>query len=126
MGAEVHGAALITGMFVEALRISGENGDARITRLDVEITPAGEVTEGEVRDRLFVLSQGTPVEGAEVIVTTCQRSFRCFSCGASFTSPETGPSAECPQCRHVAMCTDQSRDCVLAAVEIADDHSPAG
>lgn len=121
----MHGAALINGMLAEALRISGQNGDARVTRLDIEITATGEVTENEVRDRLFVISQGTPAEGAEVSITTCERAFRCFSCGATFTSQEGGLAVECPQCARVAICTDEARDCVLASVEIADAPSEA-
>lgn len=120
MGTAVHAAALINGMLAEALRISERNGNARVTRMDVQLTPAGEVTEDEVRDRLFVLSQGTPAEGAEVTVSTVGRSFRCFSCGAVFESADAGPSADCPLCGSVAICTDQARDCVLTAVDIAD------
>jgi Zn finger protein HypA/HybF involved in hydrogenase expression len=121
----MHGAALIDGILAEALRVSRERGNARVTRLEVELSPTGHVTQDEVRTRLAALSRGTSADGADIRIKTTARRFRCFSCGEVFTSFEAGPSAECLDCHGVAMSIDEARDCVLAAVEVADPASGA-
>ena len=119
----MHGAALIDGMLAEALRVSHQCGDARVVQLEVALSPSGHVTPGEVRSRLAVMSRGTTAEHALVKIKTTERRFRCFSCGEVFSSPDPGPSAECPKCHGVAVCIDEAGDCVLTAVDIADPVS---
>jgi Zn finger protein HypA/HybF involved in hydrogenase expression len=121
----MHGAALIDGVLAEALRISCQRGNVRVLRLEVELSSSGHVTGDEVRSRLAALSRGTSADGAEVRIRTTERRFRCFSCGEIFTSSDDGLSAECPKGHGVAVCIDEPRDCVLAAVEIANPASGA-
>jgi len=107
----------------EALRVSRDHDDARVVRLDIELSPSGHIDPEAVRRELVAEASGTAAEGAELSIVTAEHHYRCSSCGQLFTSPAGSAAVECPACEESAVALERPGVCVLTSVEVANPAS---
>jgi Zn finger protein HypA/HybF involved in hydrogenase expression len=88
---------------------------------------SGHLTEEAARQHFALLSQGTAVANAELVISWLPASYQCVLCLNQFESLAPADAVACPQCGGVALETAHQDVCWVDAIEIdsGGDGEPA-
>jgi Zn finger protein HypA/HybF involved in hydrogenase expression len=122
----MHEIAAMQGAVSDALTALKQSGGRRVTHVYLTLGASGHLTEEAARQHFALLSQGTPVANAQLVITWLPASYQCFSCRNQFESLAPADAVACPQCGGVALETAHQDVCWVEAIEIdsGDDGEP--
>jgi hydrogenase nickel incorporation protein HypA/HybF len=97
-------------------------GDARITRVRLEIGKLSGVVVDSIRFCFDLVAAGTAVEGAALEVEEPSGSCRCRDCSERFTVDD--PIVLCPRCDGANVEVLSGRDIRIRSVEVMGECAP--
>jgi Zn finger protein HypA/HybF involved in hydrogenase expression len=123
----MHEIAAMQGAVSDVLTALKQSGGRRVTHVYLTLGASGHLTEAAARQHFALLSQGTPVADASLVITWLPASYQCFSCLNHFESLAPADAVACPQCGGVALETGHQDICWVDAIEIdsGGDGEPA-
>ena len=102
---------------VKTILVALENaGVSRVTDVQLAVGTSGHFTEEVVRQYFQVLTQGTPIEGATLMLSWPPATYQCLSCQQRFEN--TSSTATCPQCGDVALEISHQDDCSVRSIDV--------
>ncbi|MCR4411124.1 MAG: hydrogenase maturation nickel metallochaperone HypA [Thermoguttaceae bacterium] len=115
----MHELAIVEAILDEVQNEVRQSGAAgRIARIELAIGRLSGVCVDSVRFAFELLTQGTPLEGAELRIREPRAVCVCQACGARTEIGEM--IAGCPNCSDRAVTVEGGRDLVLETIEIED------
>jgi hydrogenase nickel incorporation protein HypA/HybF len=93
----------------------------RVTRLEVTVGHLRQVVPAALRFGVEVVSRGTPVEGAELVLAVAPAAGRCRDCGATSVL-EHFPFA-CPACGGFGVEVTSGEELRVESIDV-DDQEP--
>jgi hydrogenase nickel incorporation protein HypA/HybF len=91
-------------------------GARRIERLTFTYDPTGHVTPEIVETLFHVMSNGTPAQGAALVVEPREVRLRCLRCDQNFLV--SGSSTVCPACQGAGIRVDEVPELVLESIDV--------
>ena len=92
----MHEHRLAEEMVASLVKAMRDHGGRRVVRVTVELSEMGGESEPALRHGFEEKSEGTPIEGAELVVRRVAPRFRCVECGHEM--PAEGEPEGCPAC----------------------------
>ncbi len=117
----MHEVSIISGIVQTALETAQQHEAGRVARVSVVLGDFTHVTEEALRFHFEILSKGTAVEHAEVIVRRENGSVTCWDCGGQ-NPASTEPV--CPACGSVRIELTGGDQCYLESIDIDEDERP--
>jgi hydrogenase nickel incorporation protein HypA/HybF len=93
---------------------SGHSG--RITRLELAVGRLSGAHADSLRFAFEMLSPGTPVASAELVITEPKAVCRCHECGAG--TPIDELTAQCPVCGSQNVAIEGGQELILQSIEL--------
>lgn len=97
-------------------------GDTRVTKVTLEIGELTGVVVASIRFCWDLVTEGTTLSGASLVVVAVAGSCRCCSCGVSF--PTSDPIVLCPSCGTSAVDVLAGREMRIKSVEVITCAEP--
>jgi len=110
----------LTQSVVEA--IAERLGDARITRVRLEIGKISGVVVDSIRFCFDLITDGTTLQGAVLEIIEPSGECRCRDCSAEFTVDD--PIILCPSCGSANVAVLSGRDLLIKSVEVTTACAP--
>jgi len=99
----MHELGIMTEVLDIALRVAGENGGKKVTKITLEIGLMSGVIPSYVQSFFDVISKDTIANGAEIIVEPDPAVFICRKCGEKTVYDKLGPEYVCRSCGSQAL-----------------------
>jgi len=112
----VHEYHLVEGAVKMAIASAKENQAAKVSRVKLVVGEALGLEDSSLRLYFESLSQGTLLEGAELIIRHVAARLKCSKCGKEFERQDKG--LECPACGGLGRPIDIGKDFCLEDIEI--------
>ncbi|MGA7673178.1 MAG: hydrogenase maturation nickel metallochaperone HypA [Nitrolancea sp.] len=107
----------VTSYLVDAVdKQARELGAKRVVTINVIVGERSGIVDDSLRFYLEMLSPGTLVEGAELVVQRTSMRFYCAACDEDY-HPE-GANFECPGCGAIGTLVDDGSDLLIESLEI--------
>ena len=90
----------------------------RVLRLELSIGRLSGVNSESIRFAFGLISPGTPLEGAEVVIEEPRSICNCHACNARVEIDDL--VLECPQCASHDVSIEGGRELLLQSIEIED------
>ncbi|MCL4297283.1 MAG: hydrogenase maturation nickel metallochaperone HypA [Anaerolineae bacterium] len=118
----MHELAVTTGILDVALEANRQNGDKKITAIDLVIGELSSIVDDSVQFYFDMLSQDTLAEGAALRFRRVQATAYCGECGY-----QGGVSAPlppfCPACGRMQLQVSGGREFYVESIEVKDEDS---
>ncbi len=111
----MHESHLIQGAIRQICEATAKRNAKRIRCINLKVGCGLGMDEESVRLHFEALAEGTPVEGAIIVVNFIPVKLKCPSCGNLFERPRK--SLECPQCHTLGVATDIGREFIVDSIE---------
>ncbi|MFQ6098689.1 MAG: hydrogenase maturation nickel metallochaperone HypA [Armatimonadota bacterium] len=118
----MHEHKLAQDMVAFLLKTMREAGAQRIVRVTVELSEFGGESEHALRHGFEEKSEGTPVEGAELVVRTVGVRVRCADCAHEIAAHSEADA--CPSCGGVRLFIARRPPVVIRDVELELPDDP--
>ena len=92
----LHELSLISEMMDLVLSDAKSKGIRKITRVELRVGEFSGAYPHALREAFAVVSRGTPMEEAELVIEEVPAEFRCRNCGTALRPRESGWA--CPSC----------------------------
>jgi hydrogenase nickel incorporation protein HypA/HybF len=112
----MHEHRLAEEMVASLVKAMTDQGGRRVVRVTVELSEMGGESEPALRHGFEEKSEGTPIEGAELIVRMIAPRFRCVECGHEM--PAEGEPEGCSVCGSLELALAPQPALVIRDVEI--------
>ena len=112
----MHEYSLVESMLEQVDAIRVEQQAQSVTRIEVSVGEFAGVEPDLFRDAFEVLTDSTPAQGAELVMTTVPLEARCRRCDATFHVEQF--QFECPQCHNGDIAILQGEDLILENVTL--------
>ena len=107
----------VTSYLVDAVdKQARELGAKRVVTINVIVGERSGIVDDSLRFYFEMLSPGTLVEGAELVVQRTSMRFYCATCDEDY-HPE-GANFECPGCEAIGTLVDDGSDLLIESLEI--------
>lgn len=111
----MHESHLIQGVIRKICEEAAKKNTKRVRLIDLKVGLGLGMDEESVRLHFEVLAEGTPVEGATILMNFIPVKLRCPTCGNLFERPRK--SLECPRCHVLGMDTNIGRELIVESIE---------
>ncbi len=111
----MHESHLIQGAIREICEEAAKRKVEHVRSIHLKVGLGHGMDEESVRLHFEALSEGTPVEGATIVVSFIPVKLKCPACGNLFERPRK--SLECPQCHVLGGPTDIGREFIVESIE---------
>jgi hydrogenase nickel incorporation protein HypA/HybF len=130
----VHEIAAMQGMVKTVLNSMQQAGASRVMNVELVLGASGHFTAEGAYQHFEVLTKGTPIEGASLMILWFPATFQCFSCLHRFESSDTVEQAgaslagggnsdtsalTCPNCGGVALEIEHQDVCYVNSIDVA-------
>jgi hydrogenase nickel incorporation protein HypA/HybF len=112
----MHEGAVMQGVINSILTAMENAGASRVTNVQLAVGASGHFTEEAVRQYFQALTQGTPIQGATLVLSWLPATYQCLSCQKRFES--TSSTATCPGCGDVALEISHQDECSLRSIDV--------
>ena len=112
---KMHESHLIQGAIRQICEQAATRNVKHVRLINLKVGLGLGMDEESVRLHFEALAEGTPVEGAAIVVNFIPVKLKCPSCGNLFERPRR--SLECPQCRTLGTATGIGREFIVESVE---------
>jgi hydrogenase nickel incorporation protein HypA/HybF len=112
---KMHESHLIQGAIRKICDEAAKKNIKHIRSINLKVGKGHGMDEESVRLHFEALAEGTPVEGAAIVVNFIPVKLKCPSCGNLFERPKR--SLECPQCHTLSVATDIGREFIVESIE---------
>jgi hydrogenase nickel incorporation protein HypA/HybF len=118
----MHELAVTAGILDVALEASGQNGDKKITAIDLVIGELSSIVDDSVQFYFDMLSKDTLAEGAALRFRRVQATAQCGECG--YQGGVTAPLPPfCPACGSMRLQVSGGREFYVESIEVKDEDS---
>ena len=111
----MHESHLIQGAIRQICEEAAKRNVERVRSIHLKVGSGHGMDEESVRLHFEALADGTPVEGARIVMSFIPVKLKCPTCGNLFERPRR--SLECPQCHTLGTATDIGREFIVDSVE---------
>ena len=111
----MHESHLIQGAIRQISEEAAKKNIERVRSIHLKVGLGLGMDEESVRLHFEALADGTPVEGAIIVVNFIPVKLKCPSCGNLFERPRK--SLECPQCHALGTATGIGREFIVESIE---------
>jgi len=87
----------------------------RVLSISLQVGEYSGVNPAYLRSAFPITAEGTPLQGAELLIETVRPSFRCRDCGESGITPGT---ASCPRCRSAGLEMERGTELEISSIEL--------
>lgn len=94
----MHELGIMADVLDTAVRVAGEHGGKRVTKITLKIGLMSGVMPEYVQSFFDVISKGTAAEGAEITILPDPAVFICRKCGEQTVYDQLGPEYVCSAC----------------------------
>jgi hydrogenase nickel insertion protein HypA len=113
----MHEGAVMQGVVKTILASVEQAGASHVHSVELELGVSGHFTEEAVRQYFQLLTQGTSIEGATLILSWLPATYQCLSCLHRFES--IASPATCPLCSDVALEISHQDECSIRSIDVA-------
>ena len=107
----------VTSYLVEAVdKQARELGAKRVMTINLIVGERSGIVDDSLRFYFEMLSPGTLVEGAELVINRTSLRFRCAGCDEDYHP--AGADFECPLCGTIGRLVDDASDLLIESLEI--------
>ncbi|SHI17746.1 hydrogenase nickel incorporation protein HypA/HybF [Sporobacter termitidis DSM 10068] len=99
-----------------AVREAEEQKARRVLAVRLVVGETSGIIAESVQMYFDVIAEGTPAEGAELLITSVKPEMRCPACGRKFIRPRF--SFSCPDCGALGEPTETGREFYIESVEL--------
>jgi len=119
----MHELAIVSALIEQVRQEIDRAGAAgRVTRVDLVVERFSGVCPDSLQFAFEMLSPGTIVEGAKLVIEHPPAVCRCLACGSTAEIDDLG--ATCPDCSSPDVSLEGGRDLVLQSIELEDPQEP--
>ena len=111
----MHESHLIQGVIRQICEEAAKKNVKHVRLINLKVGLGLGMDEESVRLHFEALADGTPVEGAIIVVNFIPVKLKCPSCGNLFERPKK--SLECPQCHVLGGPTDIGREFIVESFD---------
>ena len=111
----MHESHLVQGAIRQIREEVSKKNVGRVRSIHLKVGSGLGMDEESVRLHFEALAEGTPVEGASIVVSFIPVKLKCPACGNLFERPKK--SLECPQCHVLGNATDIGREFIVESIE---------
>ncbi|MGZ5383257.1 MAG: hydrogenase maturation nickel metallochaperone HypA [Acidimicrobiia bacterium] len=111
----MHEVAIVRGIVKAALEAAEQQPAGRIVGVSVVLGELSHISEDSLRFNFEVLSNGTRLEGAQVIIRTEPAQVTCWDCSAANPS---GPEPVCPACGSARVEIAGGSQCYVESIDL--------
>ena len=112
---KMHESHLIQGAIRQICETAAKRNAKHVRLINLKVGLGLGMDEESVRLHFEALAEGTPVEGAIIVVSFIPVKLKCPTCGNLFERPKK--SLECPQCHVLGNATDIGREFIVESIE---------
>ena len=91
----------------------------RVEKLSLRIGKLAAVVEHSLSFCLEVITKGTPLEGAQLVIESVPVCLRCETCQHQWQTDT--PAFGCPECKTGQVTMISGREIEISSIELADD-----
>lgn len=113
----MHEFGIAQGLLRTALDAAAKSDAVRVERIDLRIGALAGVVEDALTFAFEALAEGTPAEGARVVVEAVPVTCYCASCAREFTAPDC--TYRCPRCQILSVDLRRGREMELVSIQVA-------
>ena len=111
----MHESHLVQGAIRQICEEASERNAKKVRLINLKVGLGLGMDKESVLLHFEALSEGTPAEGAAIVVNFIPVKLKCPSCGGLFERPKK--SLECPQCHALGTATDIGREFIVESFE---------
>src|SRR5208283_4452536 len=111
---KMHESHIIQGAIRQICAEGAKKNIQHVRSINLKVGLGLGMDEESVRLHFEALSEGTPVEGAIIVVVFTPVKLKCPSCGNLFERPKK--SLECPQCHTLGEATAIGREFIVESI----------
>jgi hydrogenase nickel incorporation protein HypA/HybF len=111
----MHESHLVQGAIRQICETAAKRNAKRVSSINLKVGLGLGMDEESVRLHFEAMAEGTPVDGAKIVVEFIPVKLKCPSCGNLFERPRK--SLECPQCHALGAATDIGREFIVESIE---------
>lgn len=113
---KMHESHLVQGAIRQVCEEAIKRNIQHVRSISLKVGMGLGMDEESVRLHFEALAEGTPVEGATIVVNFVPVKLKCPSCGNLFERPKK--SLECPQCHTLGVATDIGREFIVESIDL--------
>ena len=111
----MHESHLIQGAIRQICEEAAKKNAKHVRLINLKVGLGLGMDEESVRLHFEALADGTPVEGASIVVNFIPVKLKCSTCNNLFERPRR--SLECPQCHALGTATNIGREFIVESIE---------
>jgi len=111
----MHESHLIQGAIRQICEEAVKKNAEHVHLIHLKVGMGLGMDEESVRLHFEALGEGTPVEGATIVISFIPVKLKCPSCGVLFERPQK--SLECPQCHVLGEATAIGREFIVESID---------
>jgi hydrogenase nickel incorporation protein HypA/HybF len=112
----MHELAIAMSLVEQAEKVAREQHAVAIPRISVRVGQLSGVDPEALRGAFPLAAEGTPAEGAELVVEVIEARVHCRACGHSSTP--SAPFIYCVECRSTEVDVEAGRELYIKSVEL--------